>query len=128
MKLHQIRKYILWLLGMVLLGAIGSGAWERILSPLLTYLSGAALRAIGSVSESFKDSIYYDAAEGFHEEAAHEILSMIMGGIFAVSFFAMALLITRRRRAPKAPTIVPDEESNSDRGSGADKVFTFLGA
>ena len=62
MNLRTILKIIGGLLLTVLLGAIGSGVWERILSPLLQYTSSEVTSALSFVSASYSNSLYSSAA------------------------------------------------------------------
>ena len=55
-------KYLGALLGTILLGAIGSGVWERMLSPLLNSISNGLTKILSKLSVEFSDSLYADAA------------------------------------------------------------------
>jgi hypothetical protein len=52
----------------IILGAIGSGAWEWVLKPALTTASEFGLNIATLGIKNFKDSLYKDIALGFHEE------------------------------------------------------------
>jgi hypothetical protein len=75
----RIVKIALGGLAAILLGAVGSGVWERLLSPALHALSDASFRALGAVSSSFKDAIYAEAAKGFHEVPPLTMLALFLG-------------------------------------------------
>lgn len=62
MRLENWRKVTLGVLATIFLGALGSGFWEKILSPLLEFTSEKISSWISSVSESYSSSIYSDAA------------------------------------------------------------------
>lgn len=62
MKFGTAVKVLLGILGTILLGAIGSGFWERVLSPFLSYLSSTLTSALSSASKAYSDSIYTSAA------------------------------------------------------------------
>jgi hypothetical protein len=62
MTLRTILKIIGGLLLTVLLGAVGSGVWEKILSPLLQYTSSEVSSALSRVSASYSNSLYSSAA------------------------------------------------------------------
>lgn len=55
-------KWIGWLFGTILLGALGSGFWEKILSPVLTSSAAELVVFISRFSKSYQDSIYKIAA------------------------------------------------------------------
>lgn len=65
----------------IILGAIGSGIWEKILSPVLSVCSEAIINLISSISISYKNSIYSNAANGFHEKHS---LTLLIWFLFAI--------------------------------------------
>jgi len=72
----------------VVLGAIGSGAWEWILKPTLTIASEFGLNIATLGIKNFKDSLYKDIALGFHEEPSLRlyiaVFSLLPGFILGV--------------------------------------------
>ena len=62
MNSRTILKIIGGLLLTVLLGAVGSGVWEKVLSPLLQYTSSEVSSALSRVSASYSNSLYSSAA------------------------------------------------------------------
>jgi hypothetical protein len=62
MTLRSILKLLGGLLLTVLVGAVGSGVWEKILSPLLQYTSSEVSTALSLISASYADSLYSSAA------------------------------------------------------------------
>lgn len=65
----------------ILIGAIGSGVWEALLKPLLQYGAEVVVGLFAWVSTAFKDSIYREAAEGFHEKHSLTLITFIYGVI-----------------------------------------------
>lgn len=72
----------------IVLGAIGSGAWEWVLKPALTSTSEFGLNVATLGMKNFKDSLYKEVALGFHEEssvrlyiAAFSTLPMFLLGV-----------------------------------------------
>ncbi|WP_046156897.1 hypothetical protein [Chromobacterium vaccinii] len=65
MKFGNAVKVLLGILGTILLGAIGSGFWERVLSPFLGYLSSALTSTLSDASKTYSNSIYTTAANLF---------------------------------------------------------------
>ena len=51
----------------IVLGAIGSGLWERFLGPFLDWLTRQTVGVLAWGHASYRDSIYENAAKGFHE-------------------------------------------------------------
>ncbi|PKO42082.1 MAG: hypothetical protein CVU30_12060 [Betaproteobacteria bacterium HGW-Betaproteobacteria-3] len=62
MNAPTILKLIGGLLLTVLLGAVGSGVWEKVLSPLLQYTSSEVSSTLSRVSASYSNSLYSSAA------------------------------------------------------------------
>ncbi|MEQ1741779.1 MAG: hypothetical protein ABL869_04670 [Candidatus Nitrotoga sp.] len=60
--MNKIIKLFFGALATIFLGAIGSGFWEKFLSPLLGYLSKLITSTISSLSTSYSDSIYTKAS------------------------------------------------------------------
>lgn len=54
----------------VVLGAVGSGAWEWVLKPLLLSATDFGLNVATLGVHSFKNSLYKDIARGLHEESS----------------------------------------------------------
>jgi hypothetical protein len=61
-KAKKIFKFILGTIGVILIGAIGSGVWEIILAPALKYIGNFITSTISSVSTVYSDSLYSKAA------------------------------------------------------------------
>lgn len=77
-------KLFFGVLATITLGAIGSGLWEKIMSPLLGYLSNSITSTISSLSTSYSDSIYVKASNisSTNDNAAFSILFFIAMGLF----------------------------------------------
>lgn len=58
----RILKVVGSIFGAIILGAIGSGVWEKLMSPAISIFSDAIVGAISTVSTSYEDSIYQRAA------------------------------------------------------------------
>ena len=71
-------KVILGIIGTILLGAIGSGLWERIISPLADEIMKLSINSINFFFTSYKDSIYKEASNGFHELYSLEIYLILL--------------------------------------------------
>jgi hypothetical protein len=82
--MNKFLKIILGIIATIILGAIGSGLWERMLGPLLDWITHATVGMYASLVSSYSDSIYEKAANGFHEEN-----SLVLFTIF-ISFLPMS--------------------------------------
>ncbi|MBK6741858.1 MAG: hypothetical protein IPG66_02345 [Hydrogenophilales bacterium] len=84
----------------VILGAIGSGAWEWILKPLAMGASEFGLNVATLGVSSFKDSLYQDIAKGLHEEPSLRLYSAVFGllPLFVLGFIAGKAAASRQFR------------------------------
>lgn len=61
-------------IGVILMGAIGSGVWEEILKPFVYFLAKVLLEIMSSLFSGYKDGIYEKASDGFREYPSMFIL------------------------------------------------------
>ena len=73
--------------GAIILGAIGSGVWERLLSPALSWLSTSTAALLSSMSSAYEESIYVRAARD-----ATDLYPMRLGMLILV-LVGLALLV-----------------------------------
>lgn len=80
MKFSNILKVLGAGLATILLGAIGSGVWEKILSPGLRNLSEFTTTTLSSLSQTYSDSIYSRASsiELYNRSDAGGLILVIM--------------------------------------------------
>jgi len=81
----KAKKLLYWfggVLGVILLGAIANGVWSGILLPALNWLVDIAVRSLSSISVTFKDGIYVEAAKGFHENASLTLCTIVCCVLF----------------------------------------------
>ncbi len=97
-------KYIKILLGFVaaiIIGAIGSGLWERILSKIFDYIIELTINIMNLFITSYKDSIYASASKGFHEFSATYLHSLVLALIPALYMVTLSLYYKIRHRENK---------------------------
>jgi ABC-type nitrate/sulfonate/bicarbonate transport system permease component len=89
----------------ILLGAIGSGAWEWVLKPALTSVSEFGLNVATLGIKSFKDSLYKKIALGFHEESSVKLYVAVFGFLPAFILGILTGFFRGRNRSnePGAP-------------------------
>lgn len=58
LSIRNIKKWVLGVIGTVLLGAIGSGIWDWVLSDLFSWLGSTFISFASSLSQTFVDSLY----------------------------------------------------------------------
>lgn len=72
-------KFALGVIATIILGAIGSGLWERFLGPFLDWLARVTVGAFAWGHTSYRDSIYENAAKGFHEAHSLAVYTLVLG-------------------------------------------------
>jgi hypothetical protein len=77
MSFKSISKIVVGVCITILLGAIGSGVWENILSPGLDWTYRAAVDLVSTVSLDYKNRIYEKASMGFHEDFSFRLFSLV---------------------------------------------------
>ncbi|HCG6867301.1 TPA: hypothetical protein NJ279_002116 [Vibrio parahaemolyticus] len=60
--MNKLIKVIVGFLGTILVGAIGSGVWERLLGPVFDLFMSMVNRVLFSISSTYEDSIYKSAS------------------------------------------------------------------
>jgi hypothetical protein len=84
------RKVAAAILGTLILGAIGSGVWDRIGGPIFDLGSKLLIDGLDFVTRSYKDSIYREASYGFQETSSSFIHQQFLG-ILPFMYFFIAL-------------------------------------
>lgn len=79
------------ILAAVILGAIGSGVWEKMLSPALSRLLDGTSALIASLSSSYEDSIYQRAARDTTDLYSIKIACLIILSIGIALVISIAL-------------------------------------
>lgn len=98
----------------ILIGAIGSGVWEALLKPLLQYGAELVVWLSSWMSATFKDGVYREAAEGFHEKHSLVVITFmygVMAGTTAGLVFIGPLrgwLMNKMQTKPKTLAPTPD--------------------
>lgn len=103
-----IRRYALWGLATIFLGAIGSGTWDYILKPSLSGASHACLSVATLGIHRFSDGIFTEIAQGHHEGASTSLLVMAYAMFIGLAFGLRAMAKRQDRGETKRsypPTI-----------------------
>jgi membrane protein YqaA with SNARE-associated domain len=83
MQISRWKKIALGVTGTILLGALGSAFWEVAMRPFAVWLGKVILTVATFGSTTLKDSIYHEAAKGFHEASLLKVFSLMIFIIFA---------------------------------------------
>lgn len=87
------KKLLSWvggIAGAVVLGAIGSGVWERCLSQLFDHAVRLIVSGMSLVSNTYKNRIYEEAAKGLHESLSVFVLGLMLA-LVAVGWLALVI-------------------------------------
>jgi hypothetical protein len=100
MQLSRWKKLILWSIGSLILGALGSGLWDLALKPGGQWITREILTAATLGSMSLKDGVYRQAAKGLHEEAALDLLVYVsLSTVTALAALDVAIFLKMRKNA-----------------------------
>ncbi|HAT7741556.1 TPA: hypothetical protein RQK93_004552 [Vibrio vulnificus] len=88
--MNKLVKYIVAGVGTIFIGGLGSGVWERILSPLLDYAISGISTLLSYLSSSYDDSIYQKAAS-VADEGQVTIFMSLMFTLLAFFWLCKAL-------------------------------------
>ncbi len=112
-------KITIGIIGTIFLGAIGSGLWERFLSPLADSLVILSVEFVNTIFKSYKDGIYETASLGFHESYS---LMLFVIYVMVLPFLYLRLL--------KTHPATKNESSEYDKKLGgflrSEKGYIFL--
>ncbi len=120
MKAKKLHYWFGGVLGAILISAIGSGVWLRFLSPALSWFIDVVIQSLSFISGTFKDSIYREAAKGFHEAPSLEtftLCSALMTGVMVASAFALYALYTRKFKRSTSGKLSKEELSKIRRNT-----------
>lgn len=86
-KLNITNKYLkvsFGIIGAILIGAIGSGVWENLLSPFFEFLVKISIQTFTLGRKVFLDSIYEDIAKGFSDKYSIRFFYFFESTLFAI--------------------------------------------
>ena len=78
------------ILATILLGALGSGLWERVISPAFDAIFRVAIRLVGSIYSRYIDNLYKNASydmPNFYQMKISGLLLFLSGGLVVYLFF-----------------------------------------
>ena len=91
MKLFKsvIFRRVLWIVGMIILGAVSSGVWESMLKPLCAKVRDSILDVATFGVNRYRNDIYIEIAKGFCEKP-----SVLLFCTLVSTFLGFALAVT----------------------------------
>jgi len=89
-------KWLAGIIGTILLGAIGSGVWDWVLSDFFSWLGSSAIALASSVSQTYLDSLYSDVWRGEEYTFLKDIFTYTF--IIYLSIPFLAVFIVRQKK------------------------------
>lgn len=99
MKKSTFVKIVLGTVLTIILGAIGSGLWERAIGPGFDAVANFVINAISRLVGTYKDSIYADVAKGFHEQSSM-FLHILVLSLLPMGYMIILIRHPIRRKKP----------------------------
>lgn len=96
--------------GIIILGAIGSGLWAELLSPLWNMLTDGIIKLFSLASASFTNMIYFGAAKGFHEVSSLGTYTLLVS--ITIGLFVYLIIVFRKLSLERKRTSGKDEKVN----------------
>lgn len=78
------KKNILWVLGSIVLGALGSGLWDLAVKPMFTFISEFLIDSVLSTFSVVQNYIYEEIASLNREITGRILLAFLMGSLMGV--------------------------------------------
>jgi hypothetical protein len=99
MEISSTKKVVFGVVATVILGAVGSGIWELVFSPSVTWIGRGLLTLVTLGLDSVSDAIYVDVAKGHHERSSLAVYSFVAAVVlFAPLFIAQGPLLRPKIR------------------------------
>lgn len=95
LKNHKILSWIIGLLGALTIGAVGSGIWELVLKPSLTFLGNGVINFLVSQSTSFSNEIYQSISMRSLDRFQAKAYSLIVTATGFVSILLWYVLLLK---------------------------------
>lgn len=89
-------KWILGIIGLIFLGALGSGLWQIVIKPLTFWFLETIFNIMTLGLSSLSDAFYTEVAEGLHEEPSLENLTLLLIIIFTCCVIKLGDILGER--------------------------------
>ncbi|WP_138920285.1 hypothetical protein [Acinetobacter sp. P8-3-8] len=97
-KKHKTISCILGILGTIILGGLGSGVWEILLKPILSFLSNGVINFLVDTSTSFSNEIYQSISMRSLDRFQAKTYSLIVTFLGLITILICLLLFTKVKR------------------------------
>ena len=116
-----MKKAIFAVFGTIILGAVGSGLWDLVLSDIILWIGEAVLTLFSRISAGYLDLLYKDVGKGPLYPLVREPLVVVFS--FLVALPAVFVLITWTK-LKKLKQQIGDDKSEKPEISPEDKLKT----
>ena len=102
--MNKYTKWFIGIIGTILLGAIGSGVWDWILSGFFSWLGVSLLSIASGISQAYLDLLYKDVwrgAEYSYLKEIHVLTFVIYLMMPVILFFSRSARKTKKTNEPK---------------------------
>lgn len=122
-------KWILAIVGTVILGAIGSGLWTLLFDPISRWV-GRALFAIATLGlNALRTDVYASVAKGLHEQASLLMVAYFLLLVFGFFGFYMGTLLGRKIATRDTAKVISQmERDNPDTDDREKRIIVALEA
>lgn len=97
MDISNKKKVVLGVVVTVILGAVGSGLWEVVFSPAMSWVGRQILTLATLGLDSARDDIYREAAKGHHEKASFYIYLFVAFVLFLMPLVPLPFLLREKK-------------------------------
>lgn len=127
-RVFSMKKTIITVLGTIVLGAIGSGLWDLVLSDFIAWVGGGVLSLFSSLFKGYLDLLYDNVGKGSIYPLVREPFVIIFSFLIVLPI-AFTLRLKKRIQRLKHQVSSEDSYDNVDPGSEIDKIdrhFKFM--
>ncbi|ENX36122.1 hypothetical protein [Acinetobacter courvalinii] len=97
-KKHKFFSWVVGILGTLIIGGLGSGVWEMMLKPMLSFLSNGIINFLVHTSTSFSNEIYQSISMRSLDRFQAKAYSLIVTILGSITLFLWFILFTKGKK------------------------------
>ncbi|UOB51793.1 hypothetical protein [Acinetobacter junii] len=97
-KKHKFFSWVVGILGTLIIGGLGSGVWEMMLKPTLSFLSNGIINFLVHTSTSFSNEIYQSISMRSLDRFQAKAYSLIVTILGSITLFLWFILFTKGKK------------------------------
>jgi len=97
-KKHKFFSWVVGILGTLIIGGLGSGVWEMMLKPILSFLSNGIINFLVHTSTSFSNEIYQSISMRSLDRFQAKAYSLIVTILGSITLFLWFILFTKGKK------------------------------